>query len=410
MDASGAGGNGSAGTSAAGTGGPSSGAGGGGSVAGMSGGSGSGGSGASGTGGSEPPPQLECETDADIMTGMECADNANGVFAIKTEVDVWWQDDAVPPLVDPGRGKITIYLKAKLTGVCKDGSSGTTEITVCGTELPPFVSFVNCDAYQIEFPDALWDLPSMPKIYTTASTNGFTPGSVLSIAAGTGLLGVDMTDPVGAWPTSADALTCEAGMGGDCFPDHDDDGKAGIHIVMGRIGEKMAGFENDGCGVLGDEPVVFRGAPLSSGLEGLCNAPEEPGCLRADELDIGVRSRLSGGGEIEADCMSGVGDSTVEFVDSRVWDCTLNDGSACMPAQATFVDSAAPNYNILAKGAAPPTTVMRSSCECPNGCLGEGCPLDQTPSVGARSALVRLGDADGTFDCAAVRGAPYPAL
>jgi len=365
--------------------------------------------GGSGSGGEEAPPPVECETDEDIMTGMECAEEANGVFAIKTEIDVWWQDDAVPPLVDPGRGKITIYLKGKLTGVCPDGSGGQGEMTACGTELPHFVSYVNCDAYQITFPDALWDLPSMPKFYTGGSTTGFTPGSVLSIAEATGLIGVDIADPMGAWPSSADMLMCEAGMGGDCFPDDDDDGKKGVSIVMGRIGETLEGWST-GCGLLGNEAVVFRGAPLSSGLEGLCNAPEEPTCLRANDLEIGVRSRIGGGGEIGADCASGTGDSTAMFVDSRVWGCTLNNGTECMPAQAAFVDSAAPNYNILAKGATPPSTVMRSTCECPGGCTGAACPIDQTASKGPLSALVRLGNADESFTCADVRNAPFPAF
>ena len=72
---------------------------------------------------------------------------------------------ATPPLVDPGRGTITIYLKGKLTDVCPDGSDGLGEMTACGTELPPFVSYVNCDAYQITFPDALWDKPTMPYVH-----------------------------------------------------------------------------------------------------------------------------------------------------------------------------------------------------------------------------------------------------
>jgi hypothetical protein len=53
---------------------------------------------------------------------------------------------------------------------------------------------------------------------------------------------------------------------------------------------------------------------------------------------------------------------------------------------------------------------MRSSCECPDGCAGAACPLDQTPSLGARSALVRLGNEDESFDCAAVRNAAFPAF
>src|SRR5687768_17006074 len=90
-----------------------------------------GGDGGGGTGG-----PIMCETPDDIRSGQMCEDAAEGVFAIKTVIDVWWQDDAVPPLVDPGRGTITIYLKGELSDVCADGSNGQGVIKGCGTELP----------------------------------------------------------------------------------------------------------------------------------------------------------------------------------------------------------------------------------------------------------------------------------
>jgi hypothetical protein len=142
---------------------------------------------------------------------------------------------------------------------------------------------------------------------------------------------------------------------------------------------------------------VYRGAPLDP-INGI-----EDESVRADKLQIGLRTRLGGGGAIEADCASGTGESVAEFLDSRVLDCQRTDGVNCMAAEATFVDESAPVYNILAKGAAPPTTVEKPATQ-------GGGPLDQTPSVGTRSALVRLGDIGQTFNCADVRNAPYPEL
>jgi hypothetical protein len=168
---------------------------------------------------------------------------------------------------------------------------------------------------------------------------------------------------------------------------------------MGKVGTNLSA---NGCGGF-NLPFVFRGAPLDA-----LGALVDEG-IKAETLYIGVRTRIGGAGAINQDCASGVGDSTAEFVDSRVIGCTKKmpgAGQADMPCTITdaqFVDSSAPNYNIIAKDGAPPTTVMKP------GTQGGG-PLDQTPSAGPRSALVRLGNLGEQFDCAAVRNAAFPEL
>ena len=83
-----------------------------GTTAGMSGGgsgtgrSGSGGS-TAGSAGSEPPLPTSCDTRMGEPEGT-CKDSANGTFAIKTVVDVWWAQETATPIVDPGRGQITV--------------------------------------------------------------------------------------------------------------------------------------------------------------------------------------------------------------------------------------------------------------------------------------------------------------
>jgi hypothetical protein len=289
----------------------------------------------------------------------------------------------------------------KLSGVCQDGK-GMGDIKGCGTELPPFVSYAACDAFQIEIPDELWDKPSMPHFMTTGNTSGFEPGQTLGIDIATGLVGISLMDVNGAWPKPAETGTfkCPEGTGEKCFPDADGDGKPGITIRMGKIGMQ---YKPNGCG-LDNQPVVFRGAPFDA-ITGV-----DDNSIRAETLYIGLRTRLGGAGMIGSDCKSGAGDATAEFLDSRVWDCIGTDKMACTPDQAKFIDEQAPEYKILKKDEKPPTTVMKSSCECAGGCTGDACPLDQTPSKGARSAIVRLGDLNQDFDCAAVRAAPYPEL
>ncbi len=334
---------------------------------------------------------LMCMTQ-EVKEGM-CKDNSTGIFAIKVVVDVWWQDDIEPPLVDSGRGPITVYLRGDLKDVCPDGSNGVGTIKGCGTELPAFRSDVNCEAFQIEIPDEIWDVPTMPTFTTTGSTTGFNPGDVLSLATATGLVGIDLMAENGAWPTpdQTGSFPCMAGTGAQCFPDDDDDKKPGITIRMGKIG--MTAFPGQTC-TLG-MPYTIRGAPLDA-LSAL-----DPNSVRANILQIGLRTRLGGSGMIGADCSSGVGDSVAENLDSRVLDCTRTDNMPCETAQSEFVDNQAPNYRILAKGDKPPATVLDMKTQQ---------PIDQTPSVGTRSALVRLGDLGENFDCAAVRGANFPAL
>lgn len=370
-----------------------------------------------GVGGTNPPgtcggAPIMCTTTDDIRSGKACENAASGVFAIKSVIDVWWQDDAPLPIVDPGRGKITVYLKGTLTDVCADGSSGCGEMMGCGVILPDFASWVNCNAYAITFPDELWDKPTMPRFYTTGSVDMFEPGGTLQIAKATGLVGFELQNADTAeWPLSINDVTCDTSvaMGNDpikCFPDHDGDGLPGVSITMGKIGTN---YRDTGCG-FGTDPVKFQGAPLDALATGLCDPSTDPSCERAVDLSIGVRTRLGGGGLIDAcdaatGAASGKGASDADYVDSRVAGCKTNKGNTCEVAAVEFVDSAAPNYKILDMGTAPPADIMQSACECPGGCGGAACPLDQTPSVGARSAVVRLGDAGGSFDCAAVRAA-----
>ena len=333
-------------------------------------------------------PDLTCATQ-DVLDGS-CKAMAEGVYAIKTTIDVWWQDDANPPLVDPGRGNIEVWLKGELTDVCDDGSGGVGVMQGCGTTLPVFKSDANCDAFQIEFPNELWDSDAMPTFTTTGSTTGFEPGDILSIATATGLVGIDLNDPDGTWPTPAETGTigCAAGSGEVCFPDHDGDGNPGITVKMGKIGEEIPGILCGGFQL----PFVHRGAPLDA-----VGALIDDG-VKADTLFIGLRTRLGGAGAIGSDCASGSGDSTAEALDSRVWDCTKTDGTACAPAESAFVDESAPDYNILNKDEAPPTSVTVPATQ-------GGGPLDQTPSIGPVSELVRLGNIGESFDCAAVRAA-----
>jgi hypothetical protein len=316
------------------------------------------------------------------------------VFAVKTVIDVWWQDDAAPPLVDPGRDRITVYSMNEISGVCAEDMPGKATIRGCGTVLPPFKSDANCDVFLISFPDAVWDQPGMPTFEAPVSVAGFAADDLLSVAASTNLFGIALATPEGAWPTAMEtgSFSCGSAMGGDCFPDHDGDGKPGITIEMGKIGET---YSPDGCGLV-SAPFVYRGAPLSA------VAALDDNSVRADKLQVGLRTRIGGGSTFNAECAYNASDASAQFLDSRVFDCERTDGVACDPAQAAFVDEQAPTYNILAAGTAPPPEIMTMGFE--------SMQLDQTPSAGPRSAMVRIGDAGTSFSCADVRNAAFAPL
>jgi len=338
-----------------------------------------------------------CGTHEDIRTGAACPYVAGGVYAIKTVLDVWWQDDVQPPIVDSGRGFVTVIQKLTLSGSC-DGSIGRAELQVCGLTLPPTMSWVMCDARQLEVPDAVWDSVTMPRLVTSGAVSAFDVGGVLTVAKASALIGISLTDADAPWPSMEDLLT----GAGHRFLDHDGDDRLGIPLRFAKIG---TAHRTTGCGLNGDQPVTFRGGRVD--FHGACVEDE---CYPAAELDVGLRLQLGASGSILS-CGGGdaaiLGASSADSLSLAITSCVLNDGSSCAANEAEFLRAMVDPYSILDEGDAPPPAAMANPCDCPDGCAGPTCPLDQTPSRGPRSAMVRLGDAraNAAFDCSAVRSA-----
>jgi hypothetical protein len=318
------------------------------------------------------------------------------VYALKTEVDVWWRDENnSPTLYDPGRGKITVYFRGELSDVCEDGSGGKALMHPCGTRLPPLWAEANCGIIQIVFPDTLWDQKDVPSYTTTGSTSGFSAGDTLTIDQTPGLLGIELPTVDAAFPTYMDttSFTCPAGMGEKCFPDQDLDGKPGITVQIQQTGTlPTAPYACAGESVLG--PWKYIAAPYSveAGLTG----------DGAKSVYIGLRTRLGGSGMIGADCLSGAGNATAMGFESRSLDCVTKDDAACTPAQSEFVDKNNPNYHVLQVGETPPA-------EWKHPTAAADMALDRSPSKGPQSAVVRLGDLGANVTCEQVRNAMYPA-
>ena len=312
--------------------------------------------------------------------------------------------------MDPARDTITIYLMGEIKDVCDDGK-GKGIMRACGSQLPPFTSDVTCDAYQLEFADAIWDKPDMPTFETVGSTSGFDPGAILSIAQVAGLVGIKLNAGA-AFPTSTETGTfaCEGAMGLGCFPDQDGDGFPGVTVSL-KTGSE---YKPSGCGLGGANAYTYRGSPTSLDVGA---AGGTGSGVRAAQVHVGLSTMLGGAGTIAADCASGKGDAMApeDAIKSRVASCKVDPASLpsgdtahanndCDSTEAQFVDDNVPNYHVLQKDEMPPAGSMLNW---PLSKAGSEL-MPATASKGPLSAVVRLGDLGGTFTCADVRAAAFP--
>ncbi len=368
-----------------------------------------------------------------IPNDAECPELADGWFGIRTAVDVWWPGT---PTRDPGRGRITLHQLARLDSPCSEEPAGVVVSKVCGLELPVMTSDIACDAFQLTFPNDIWEASSMPSFTTTWNTTAFDPGAVLAFGALTRLLGIDLLNGQegGAWPGSntTGTFACEAGVGAACFPDHDDDLSAGITGQV-RIDAAMYSYNDvDGSGIehansdtnygrcVGGLPYRYRGLP--TGID-LAAGGGSGGGVRAASVQLGLRAGDTSAAIVGNDCDSSMGAALISAIDLRALDCTVDPttlnpfgvqgpdpriadmSDACSVSEAQFVDSNVPAYQALAVGAVPGTS-NRSA-----GWAIAGRDIDRRPSAGTRVAMQRLANlGDAEPSCADVRAAAYPAL
>lgn len=388
---------GSAGQPEAGSGGSGGEAGTGGAVAGSGGSGGDGGSaGEAGAAGSTGP----------IGNGT-CGDKAAGVYGFRLDMDVYWTplpDLLLASTTDPGRGPLRVYLQADIASVNDDGSF-EAEIHPCGMELPNILSTLLCDYYKPEIPEAIWDTVASDTVQ--GRFTGFDPGSAIEIPLTSYLYGVELNDPDAVWPTAMETGTfsCPSGTGSDCFPDYDGDGRNGLTVVFGKVGDRGG----DLCGAGYWE---YSTAPLSLDPVALAG-----GAARADQMYLGARLRTSLGGTIDSDCESGAGKAETSAFDIRMEGCRWQEGTVdslgntagsdhpCDANQAGFLDIHLPVYIPLKEGETPPVTL--NSMDLFSLDLLGLLNIDVTPSEGASNAFVRVADPGTAVTCDQVRSAAY---
>lgn len=342
---------------------------------------GAGGSGpAAGSGAGLTPGFAMCGKPAKEGT---CKAKAPGVYATKMDIDVWYMDEVNGSLFDPGRGKVVIYFRSTLKDVCEDGSMGKVDVHPCGTRIPAlYTTLGGSGVIQIVFPDELWDKPGVPTYMTTGSTTGFEPGSTLTIDKNVGLLGIELTSIDAAWPTWEQTTNfgCMGGkMGEACFPDVDGDMKPGFAVTIQTTGTPPTPGYGSGWKYI-PAPTDALAALAGTGTT---------------SINIGLRTRVGGAGEIGADCTTGSGAAVADDFESRVNDCTKTDGVACSNSETTFVDQNTPIFHVLAAGAMPPANWQSAAM------MG----INKGASMGPKASVVRLGDVNQTFTCADIRAA-----
>jgi hypothetical protein len=330
----------------------------------------------------------------DIDKQVECS--PLGVFGARLEVDVSWggRSGGLWDLTDDGRAPIVIDLMLTLAEI--DGAmevKGTARS--CGVQLPPFYSTTLCESYKPIFPNEMWESAKLPSFPITGRYQCTNPGCFVTVDAITTLLGIDLDNPEALWPTPMETsgLTCAAGTGKACFPDHDGDNSPGLTIEMVTKGMAPAGI---GC----SGRYTYEGAPLSANPFAIFD-----GVRRTDRLSLGIRAKLGGSAKISADCNGGVGAAVAQYVQSRATGCRVQQGTfnlgepaagpnvACSKSEFGFLDENLPIYTVLAVGQAPgPTLDVK----------------DKAMSNGARISITRLGDANDAVSCAEVRNAVYP--
>ena len=330
----------------------------------------------------------------DIDKQVECS--PLGVFGARLEVDVSWggRSGGLWDLTDDGRAPIVIDLMLTLAEI--DGGlevKGTARS--CGVQLPPFYSTTLCESYKPIFPNEMWESAKLPTFPITGRYQCTNPGCFVTVDAITTLLGIDLDNPEAPWPTPMEtsSLTCPAGTGQACFPDHDGDDYSGLTIKMLTTGMAPAGI---GC----SGKYTYEGAPLSANPFAIVD-----GVRRTDRLSLGIRAKLGGSAKISADCNGGAGAAVAQYVQSRAMGCRVQEGTfnfgtppaganvLCSKSEYGFLDENLPIYTVLAVGQAP-----ESMLDVKNKAV----------SSGARISITRLGDATDAVSCDEVRNAVYP--
>jgi len=310
-----------------------------------------------------------------------CPNAADGFFAIKNTLDVWWPARSG---LDPGRGEVEVTALAKMSSVCGEATMPATTLKVCDVKLPVFTSDVFCEAYQVSFPHDVWDATTMPRLVTTTSLTGFSADDVLRVERVTGLF-----DSVTATLRDDDAVYTG--------PDYSPVCTQGLQTQQGL-------------------PYRFHAVPAQQDAWGAGGAD---GSSRLRVTQLGLEIRLSVGlvGTLAAACEVAA-TSLADMFEVSCASCAIEPSSlpqgipgllppdpriasmnyACTGEELSFVDSLVPGFQVLQRDQVPGEANVAAGWALFNR------DIPRHPSLGPQVSLARLGEISAVEPtCAEVR-------
>lgn len=307
-----------------------------------------------------------CEAEMRLRQSSACPSAAEGFFAIKNTLDVWWP---ATDLRDPGRGEVEVIALAEMSSGCGEALRPATTLKLCGVTLPVITSDLACEAFQLSFPDSTFDATTMPRPPVPTSLTGFNANDVLRLERTTGLFGISLPASAidGGWPTPGNAagLSCDAGSGVLCFPDHDADNAPGLTANVRDDDAIYVGPDYSPTCTQGPQgtPYRFHGVPAQQDPWGAGGGNSR---LRAIQLRLGMRLSVGLVGTLSDTCENSA-TSLADTFDLRSVGCAIEPSSlpqgvpnvipadprvasmdyACTPAELSFVDPFLPAFHVL---------------------------------------------------------------
>jgi hypothetical protein len=341
------------------------------------------------------------DEDSEVMQPEDC--DLVGVWGTRLNIEMMWggHHGGLMDMTLDGRGDIEIYLRMTIDSLDPEDGSIDGTVRLCGADIPAFASGNPlCEAYKAVFPETLWESSSLPVIPFAAKRTCGEDGCTIDLDKIAYALGLSMNDMAEApfpEPEEIETIECEAGVGKECFLDHDEDGRHGVMVDILTSG--ITNLPGYGCT---NNNFRNMAAPLSNNPAVLVR---DNWTARTNRLDLGIRVVFSASSDIDASCstMSGIAQGCdIGLLSSG---CMIKPGTRdiftsppagnnqdCTETQSAYMNGNLPKLQFFEEGENPPEIIEQP---------------DTSPSKGAQISLVKLGNLDDSVSCVDIRAVEY---
>jgi hypothetical protein len=155
---------------------------------------------------------------------------------VLTELDVEWQpvllDESDPDSLVLLEGGTDTTFSWSIRRQIHSGDSVDVEVTPCGGTAPDLCNPVLREAYGQYIPDSVYELP-LPATAGSYTVSSPVPGGAVEGNLESALVGLDVSDPFGAWPPAHDSPDIT-------WLDPDEDGNDGVTSLVRGSGYSSA--------------------------------------------------------------------------------------------------------------------------------------------------------------------------